>query len=112
MIFTKFCSLIGLIIFFLILPAEVFGHGFANYVHGAKSAAMGGAFTALQMTQRPFFTTLPVSYNLRELTSLLDLQLFCPTPILKVLVLPGSPILILGKLPTWKTKHGLFPIFS
>ena len=47
MIFTKFCSLIVLIIFFLILPAEVFGHGFANYVHGAKSAAMGGAFTAL-----------------------------------------------------------------
>ncbi len=38
---------VELIVVCLMIPATALGHGFANYVHGAKSVAMGNAFTAL-----------------------------------------------------------------
>ena len=43
----RFWIFIEPVIIFIIFPSVALGHGFANYVHGAKSAAMGGAFTAL-----------------------------------------------------------------
>ncbi len=43
----KFVILLETIIIFFITPAIALGHGFANYVHGAKPVAMGNAFTAL-----------------------------------------------------------------
>lgn len=44
---SKTWIFVAFVVLCVLIPVAASGHGFANYIHGAKSAGMAGAFTAL-----------------------------------------------------------------
>ena len=105
----RFWVFIEVVIVCLIVPSIALGHGFANYVHGAKSVAMGGAFTALADDPTAIFHNPAGILQLEGTHLTVGLTTFSPNSTFKSNGTSGIPGTYSGQTTDLKNKTWITP---